>query len=274
MSETSFVDDLTNDHHAARYSFSIQGTQASCDHFRCCCESGSIFHDSNWQMANHSNYPNQPDKMMKNRFTKNYFTFLTGSILIISLIAFSDNIITDVGQESNKYAKFIIHGILSLLWISGLLYQSLMIRKGKVLNHQRIGIYLGVVAIGFYGIAIWMLYASGLPNMPMLLAAKFNRAAAPISAVLVGLGFFYKQKPILHKHLMITSILLIMEPMLSRFGGHVGIGPELSILVVWQLLFISLFVYDWMSSRKIHPVTYLGYLYLMSAWVYIIATTS
>ncbi|MBX2965552.1 MAG: hypothetical protein KF845_05355 [Cyclobacteriaceae bacterium] len=40
---------------------------------------------------------------------KNYFLVAGTLLLILSFIAFSDNLITDVGQESNSDPKFIMH---------------------------------------------------------------------------------------------------------------------------------------------------------------------
>jgi hypothetical protein len=45
-----------------------------------------------------------------NLFTKNYFFVFSVLILIIGLIAFSDNFFFDVKQESNSDPGFIIHG--------------------------------------------------------------------------------------------------------------------------------------------------------------------
>ena len=64
-----------------------------------------------------------------NLFTKNYFFALSLVFLSLGLIAFSDNFITDVGQESNSDPKFIIHGLIVYSWIGVLIIQTNRIRR-------------------------------------------------------------------------------------------------------------------------------------------------
>lgn len=49
---------------------------------------------------------------------KNYFSAVTGLILALSIWAFSDNLIWDIGQPSNRDPKFVIHGLFWLAWMS------------------------------------------------------------------------------------------------------------------------------------------------------------
>jgi hypothetical protein len=42
-----------------------------------------------------------------------YFSGISVLLLLLSIIAFSDNLFTDVGQPSNRDPKFIIHGLFA-----------------------------------------------------------------------------------------------------------------------------------------------------------------
>ncbi len=49
---------------------------------------------------------------------KKYFFLVAGIFLLIfSVIGFSDNLVTNVGQKSNSDPKFIIQGLFCFAWI-------------------------------------------------------------------------------------------------------------------------------------------------------------
>lgn len=88
--------------------------------------------------------------MKKNFYTKNYFFGLSITFFIMSLIAVSDNLLTDVGQPSNSDPIMIIHGLIMFAWSIILIIQTNHIRKMNIAQHKKIGI------VGFF-IAILML---------------------------------------------------------------------------------------------------------------------
>ena len=45
-----------------------------------------------------------------------YFARVSLLLLALSLIAFSDNLFTNIGQPSNRDPKFIVHGLFGLAW--------------------------------------------------------------------------------------------------------------------------------------------------------------
>jgi hypothetical protein len=51
---------------------------------------------------------------MSNRVWGAYFSIISVLMLSLSIIAFSDNLFTDLGQPSNSDPKFIVHGLFGL----------------------------------------------------------------------------------------------------------------------------------------------------------------
>jgi hypothetical protein len=80
---------------------------------------------------------------------KNYFFIVSIILLALSFYAFSDNVITDVGQKSNSDPKFIIHGLFCFAWFSVLVFQAFYIRKGDYSMHKKVGIIGAWIAGGF-----------------------------------------------------------------------------------------------------------------------------
>lgn len=61
---------------------------------------------------------------MKKLVEKAYFPVLGVFLLALSLVAFSDNLFTDIGQPSNREPRFLIHGFFALVWFTLLAAQQ------------------------------------------------------------------------------------------------------------------------------------------------------
>lgn len=205
---------------------------------------------------------------------KYYFLIASVLMLILSLVGFSDNLITDTGQESNSDPKFIIHGLFLFAWFIILIIQTNFIRQENYKAHIKLGIAGMVVAIGVLltTVYIFLVVYNGWNVMPI--NAKVNRFFMPSYALLVWLGYMNRKKPNKHKRFMYVGTLYMLGPILDRALDHifpdelisntVGWGPF--IIGFWSLFFISLFIYDWLTLRKIHPITYLGFIWFYIVW--------
>ncbi len=64
------------------------------------------------------------------------------------------------------------------------------------------------------------------------------------------------------------SSLLILEPILSRVTENLHIeNGEAFLVIVWNGLFISLFVYDWLMLKKIHKISWVGFVWFYVVWI-------
>lgn len=195
-----------------------------------------------------------------------YFSIVGILILLLSLLAFSDNLITDVGQESNRDPKFVIHGIIMFLWFFIFAIQANLIRKDNVEAHKKLGIAGMIVAIGVVLSTFYLLYATYNGWHNLVFYAKPNRFFVPSFAILIFLAFRYRRLPETHKRLILVANLLILEPILSRATAFINVSQFITIPLVWNAFFISLFVYDWMTIRKIHFISYMGLVWLYAVW--------
>ncbi len=197
---------------------------------------------------------------------KYYFSIVSILILLLSLLAFSDNLITDVGQESNRYPKFVIHGIIMFLWFFIFAIQANLIRKDNVETHKKLGIAGMIVAVGVVLSTFYLFYATYNGWNNLVFYAKPNRFFVPSFAILIFLAFRYRRLPEMHKRLILVANLLVLEPILSRSTGFLDVSQFITIPLVWSAFFISLFIYDWTISRKIHFISYMGFIWLCAVW--------
>lgn len=201
---------------------------------------------------------------------KYYFQAASILLLILSIIAFSDNLITDVGQKSNSDPKFIVHGLFMFAWFIIFVVQANLIRKGDYSAHIKWGTAGIISAIGVFLSTVYVFIAvyKGFDTMPYYV--KANRFFMLSFAVLVVLGYLNRKNGTKHKRFIYLASLLILEPILSRVTGNLYIENGLVfIAIVWNGLFISLLVYDWLTLRKIHKISWMGFI-----WFYIVYAIS
>lgn len=193
---------------------------------------------------------------------KFYFSVLSWMLLFFSVFGFSDNIFTDISQKSNSDPKFIIHGLFWLAWMIFLVVQSTLIRMHNAKTHMRWGIYGMLVAVGVVLSTLFVFYSiyKGWDAMPSYV--KANRINMAAFIVLIYLAYRHRKKPIWHKRFIFVGTFLVMEPILSRVTSKLEIDPEIGVPVISSLLFLSLIKYDWSLLKRVHPITYLGVVWM------------
>lgn len=200
-----------------------------------------------------------------------FFTITTLFLLVLSVIAFSDNLFYDVGQESNSDPKFVIHGIFFLVWFVMLVVQSNFIRKGDYKAHMRWGMWGMAVAAGVVLSTFYIFYVEfkGWDVMPG--HVKSNRIFTVTFAILVLLAYLKRKRPLLHKRFLWIGTVLVLGPVIGRVAGKLGDGSDMSYIlfeaVIWNGLFLSLIAYDWMTLKKVHWVTLGGVVWFYLVWV-------
>jgi len=209
--------------------------------------------------------------MKKKLYTKNYFFIVSIIIFLLGLVAFSDNFLFDVSQESNSNPVYIIHGLLMYSWIIVLMIQTNRIRNLKVESHKKLGIVGFILAALFVCSAGYIyLFVVNSPWDDIPFFGKANRIFLPTFAILILLAYLNRSKAQWHKHLIFVGLFLILEPILSRVCKNTGLDSMTFAPLIWILFWISLFVYDILNRKKLHPLTYLGPTY----WIAIYAIVS
>ena len=203
---------------------------------------------------------------------KNYFFWTSLFLLFLSVFAFSDNLFYDVKQESNSDPKFIIHGLFFLAWFIILVIQTGYIRKGNYKAHRTLGITgmligLGVIISTFY---VFVAVYKGWTIMPFFV--KANRFLTASFAILILLAYLNRKHGVKHKRYIYVGTLYVLGPVLDRVVGKLMridslTGPVIVEAIIWNVLFISLFVYDWRTLKKIHPISWVGCIWFYVVWV-------
>lgn len=168
-------------------------------------------------------------------------------MLLMSVVAFSDNLITNVGQKSNSDPKFIIHGLFCFAWFIMLVVQSGFIRSKNYKAHIRWGVAGMIMALGVFISSVYIFVVVFKGWDAMRLFVKANRMLMFSFAICIWLAYRYRKKPILHKRfIQVGTFYIIGPPILDRLSGRINFdNVELFNVIVPNMLFLSLFIYDW-----------------------------
>lgn len=219
-------------------------------------------------------------KRSRSGWTRNYFSIVGLLVFALTLLGFSDNLFTNVGQPSNSDPKFIAHGLFCLAWTMIFALQASLIRFGNIRLHQTLGIAGVVIGIGVVLSTIYVFVAVWKGWDAMEIWGRANRLLLPGYAVMLFLAVRFRRRPDLHKRLMLVATLYMLEPVLSRSfdpfppsffdrytESQIDRAWWIYLILVWNGLFLSLMAFDWRTLGRIHPVTGIGYLGFCAIWV-------
>ncbi len=69
------------------------------------------------------------------RLSRDDFPAVTTLLLALSVWGFSDNLLWDVGQPSNRDPKLVVHGVFCLAWMLVLCVQAHLVRVKSTRSH-------------------------------------------------------------------------------------------------------------------------------------------
>lgn len=229
--------------------------------------------------------PASPGSKPKSAMKRYYFSAAFATLLALSLIAFGDNLVTDVSQPSNSDPKMIVHGLFSLAWVVLLTLQANLIRAGNLLLHRKFGTAAFVAAAGlalstaYLFIDVWKGWSAMAPHV------QANRILLASFALWIFLAYKNRHRPDLHKRLVFTGTLFLLEPVLSRCFDPIVLPflpsqPEAQsfsiflgyLVVTWSAFFLSLFAYDRIVSNRVHPVSWVSYAWLLAVYAFVFLT--
>lgn len=162
----------------------------------------------------------------------------------------------------------VIHGIAMFAWIVLFLVQSALVQTGR----RKLHMVLGPVGVGLAGVVVI------LGSIVAALSVHFNAAgyknlggAKPFLAtmwmqmlafgVFVGLGWWNRRKPAVHRPMMLLATLVMQSGSLARWP-YIGTLSHRAPLYVWTPVLIFgalLFLLQWALSRTVNRAYLIGY---------------
>ena len=201
-----------------------------------------------------------------------YFPVVTTLLLTSSLLAFSDNLFTDVHQPSNSDPQMVVHGLFAAAWVSLFAVQAWLIYLRKITAHRKLGQTVFVVAVGLVISTLYLFISKfhGWAAMePEVLA---NRLLLPVFVICAALAWQRRNRADWHKRLLLVGTMALLEPVLARtydpltgwmLPAKMSEALDTALFVsylfgTWLAFLGSLWLYDRAVIGRIHPVTLAG----------------
>lgn len=208
-----------------------------------------------------------------------YFPVVSLLMLALTLVAFGDNLFTDVDQPSNSDPKFIVHGLMSGAWVTMLAVQAWLVRAGNVALHRRLGMTGFGIAIGVTLSTLWVFVAVWKGWALMAPEVRANRLLLPSFSLFVGYAYALRRRPDWHKRLIFAGSFFMLEPVLARCYDPLVV-PLLRgwseaqidaaflpwLFTVWLGFFASLIAFDVLTLRRVHRVSTTALLWFGAVW--------
>jgi hypothetical protein len=164
-----------------------------------------------------------------------------------------------------------IHGAVMTLWCIGFIVQTWLIEARRVRLHQRLGIFMAVLAaiVLVLGETLTLNavaregrlhqigrfhYLLGINSVNLLLFAGF-----------VVLGIVFRKKPDLHKRLMVLAAVTLLAPAVARIVLLITHKPLAQFLAFYACFLLCILV-DTLRHRRLHPVFTIGALVVIVAF--------
>jgi hypothetical protein len=185
----------------------------------------------------------------------------------VVIVGFGPAVVNTAGRKAPVTLLVALHGVVFTAWLALFLAQTLLVGRGRVSAHRRLG-YAGV-ALALLMVVFGYTTAVAMARRGFDLSGDLNAAADPLGllvfqlgdllsfGVLVGAAVWYRHRPEVHKRLMLLATVgSLMAAPLAHVIGHL---PRLRdtpvILIPLAMLYFASAVHDRLARGRIHPVS-------------------
>jgi hypothetical protein len=155
-----------------------------------------------------------------------------------------------------------VHGLLFFSWLSLLIVQTALIRRGKMRLHRRLGVaalpLAAAMAVSGIGVG---LYAVGRDLSSGTGDFAYSQLIGVVAAMLIFLAYVLialatRKRPDWHKRMILLATIAILWPAWFRFRHFMPWIPRpdiiLAIVVADSLILVAI-IRDALKFRRVHP---------------------
>lgn len=203
-----------------------------------------------------------------------FFLCIAGSMFAAVLIGFAPSYylrpMTPAAALPHPLTPLVhLHGVAFSAWILLFMAQVTLVARGRRDLHRRLGVFgFGLVLVMIpLGITTALAQAVRKSGPPML--DPHSWLAMPLASVL-GFGVLFllalrlRSRPDAHKRLMVLGMAAMLS---AAFGRIAAIPPFLALLVLPNLYIVALVAWDVITTRRVHPASLWGGLFVLATTV-------
>lgn len=195
-----------------------------------------------------------------------FFTGMIVAIIITVFAGFSRTYFLRPYFQTQPLIPLLhLHGIIFTSWVVLFLVQTTLVATNRTHIHRRLGILGAIIAtlmiiVGTTTAIIRAKLIQAPPGSPPPLTfLTIPLGDMLVFGILVGLAFYYRRRPDVHKRLMLLSTIAILPAAVARlpFDFILNGGP-LAFFGLSDLFIVPCLIYDWISRGRPHRATVLG----------------
>ncbi len=199
-----------------------------------------------------------------------FFIVMAIVAIAIAFAGFGPTAVSTTSRKAPLTWAVASHGVIFGAWLLLFITQTILVSKGKITVHRRLG-YLGallailMVLTGYitaiamsrrgYDLSGDLIQGNSWPLEQLV----FQLGDILSFSILVGLAIWYRRNAAVHKRLMLfATIGSLMPAALAHIIGHSPVLREITVPIIIIPLFMLLFaraVYERLTWGSIHPIS-------------------
>ena len=197
--------------------------------------------------------------------TRRFYVGVAIAVLITVFLGFSRSYFLKAYFGTPELSFYVhIHGLVFTSWVLLFLAQTSLVAAGRTDLHRKLGVGGAVLAalLLIVGTITAVLRVQGgrpspIPGVPPLSFMAVPLFDMVVFAILIGVGLARRNQPDTHKRLMTLATIALMSAPIARIPGVLQAGP-LGFFGLTDLFIVAMMVYDFATTRKVHPATIWG----------------
>lgn len=200
-------------------------------------------------------------------------------LLILVILGFGSALLTSQTNPASLPTLYHVHALIYLIWFLLFIFQARLINSNNRNLHKKLGYSSVVVVVVMLVTGIMMTshsYDRGISPVPIVDIHQF--LAFPLIdflglLIFFSLAFLTRHNALAHKHYMLLTSIVIMDPAIARLTASVGVPP--AALLIHLGLVVLLMIHDRKANGKIHYATWFGlaWVILRVAFIFTIGAT-
>ena len=211
-------------------------------------------------------------------YARYFFVAMAFIFIVMAVVGFGQDYQMIYAQHITIFWFAHVHGALLTAWLLIFLTQTILAARGNLAFHRKLGLF--AVAIGLLvwismGIVIFHAHIGYPPHDKIAWAiVLFLVLIMNLFGLFFGWGVMVRKNAASHKRLLFLATLMLITAGFNRVLLYAGVDPTIHSLPLpgpatpsvsgepWtafmlynDLLLLTLFVYDFVTVRRIHKIT-------------------
>jgi hypothetical protein len=211
-----------------------------------------------------------PRERSHQRADRIYYTTMTLVIFAVVFAGFSPSFyLAPYFERPALTLAPILHGLVNTAWLVLLVSQAVLVARGNVALHRRLGqagmVLAALVFVGGIGMSLRNVIVAtpARGDLRPFMIIPFGDAV--LFGALALAAFWYRRKPEYHKRFMVLANFNLVAPAAARFTLLQVIPGPYYFWIFVDLLVLAGPVYDLTRGRRLHPAYLWGGLAIIIA---------